>query len=85
MSPLQGLQPAMRVQFREGASNRVDTPFLQATTFEHEHEAPCEGVQPRGPGCNLDLAQYSHTPISSSLYVAEIENISFRISLVISG
>jgi hypothetical protein len=26
------------VQFREGASNRVDTPFLQATTFEHEHE-----------------------------------------------
>src|SRR3984893_4604725 len=31
-----------RVQFREGASNRVDTPFLQAT-FEHEHEAPVEG------------------------------------------
>ena len=26
------------VQFREGASNWVDTPFLQATTFEHEHE-----------------------------------------------
>jgi hypothetical protein len=22
----------------EGASNLVDTPFLQATTFEHEHE-----------------------------------------------
>jgi hypothetical protein len=47
------------VQFREGASNWVDTPFLQATTFEHEHEheheqerrtpnaereAPCEGM-----------------------------------------
>ena len=26
------------MQFREGASNWVDTPFLQATTFEHEHE-----------------------------------------------
>jgi hypothetical protein len=33
------LQPATRVQFREGASNWVDTPFLQATTFEHEHES----------------------------------------------
>ena len=32
------LRPATRVQFREGASNRVDTPFLQATGFEHEHE-----------------------------------------------
>ena len=32
-------QPRGReVQFREGALNRVDTPFLQATTFEHEHE-----------------------------------------------
>ena len=31
-------QPATREQFREGASNWVDTPFLQATTFEHEHE-----------------------------------------------
>src|SRR5258707_10344966 len=30
--------PATRVQFRECASNWVDTPFLQATTFEHEHE-----------------------------------------------
>ena len=27
------------VQFLEGASNRVDTPFLPETTFEHEHEA----------------------------------------------
>jgi len=33
------LQPrGCGVQFREGASNWVDTPFLQATTFEHEHE-----------------------------------------------
>jgi hypothetical protein len=30
--------PGRGVQFREGASNWVDTPFLQATTFEHEHE-----------------------------------------------
>jgi hypothetical protein len=29
---------ARGVEFREGASNWVDTPFLQATTFEHEHE-----------------------------------------------
>ncbi len=29
--------PRPRVQFRKGASNRVDAPFLQATTFEHEH------------------------------------------------
>jgi len=36
-----GLQPRGRgVQFREGASNRVDTPFLQATTFEHERRTP---------------------------------------------
>jgi hypothetical protein len=26
------------MQFREGASNRVDTAFLRATTFEHERE-----------------------------------------------
>src|SRR5260221_14357742 len=37
-APCEHLQPATRVQFREGASNWVDTPFLQATTFEHEHE-----------------------------------------------
>jgi len=30
--------PLRGVQFREGASNWVDTPFLQATPFEHEHE-----------------------------------------------
>jgi hypothetical protein len=34
------LQPATRVQFREGASNWVDTPFLQATTVEHERQMP---------------------------------------------
>jgi len=37
-APCEHLQPATRVQFWEGASNLVDTPFLQATTFEHEHE-----------------------------------------------
>jgi hypothetical protein len=36
--PREQLQPATRVQFREGASNWVDTPFLQATTHKHEHE-----------------------------------------------
>jgi hypothetical protein len=34
------LRPATRVQFREGAPNWVDTPFLQATTFEHERRTP---------------------------------------------
>jgi hypothetical protein len=37
-APCEHLQPAARVQFREGVSSWVDTPFLQATTFEHEHE-----------------------------------------------
>jgi len=33
------IAPLLRgVQFGLGASNWVDTPFLQATTFEHEHE-----------------------------------------------
>jgi hypothetical protein len=36
----QHLEPATRVQFREGASNWVDTPFLQATTLEHERRTP---------------------------------------------
>ena len=38
LPPLQHRQPVMRVQFRGSAPNRVDTPLLQATTFEHEHE-----------------------------------------------
>jgi hypothetical protein len=39
-APHEQLQPATRVQFPEGASNWVDTPFLQATTFEHERRTP---------------------------------------------
>jgi hypothetical protein len=39
-APGDQLQAATRVQFREGASNWVDTPFLQATTFEHERRTP---------------------------------------------
>jgi hypothetical protein len=39
-APHEQLQAATRVQFREGASNWVDTPFLQATTFEHERRTP---------------------------------------------
>jgi hypothetical protein len=61
------LQPATRVQFLEGASNRVDTPFLQATTFEHEHEreAPGERLQPRGREVQFGqdaILRYSSTP-----------------------
>src|SRR5260221_1020795 len=41
--------PATRVQFREGASNWVDTPFLQATTFEHEHERRTPNAERRMP------------------------------------
>jgi hypothetical protein len=36
--PCRALQPATRAQFGLGASNWIDTPFLQATTYEHEHE-----------------------------------------------
>jgi len=39
-APYEHLQPATRVQFWEGASNLVDTPFPQATTFEHERRTP---------------------------------------------
>ena len=61
------LQPATRVQFLEGASNGVDTPFLQATTFEHEHEreAPGERLQPRGREVQFGqdaILRYSSTP-----------------------
>jgi len=41
LPPLQHLQPRGRgVQFGLGASNWVDTPFLQATTHEHERRTP---------------------------------------------
>lgn len=42
------LQPATRVQFREGASYWVDTPFLQAITFEHEHDFEAPGEETGG-------------------------------------
>jgi len=49
-------QPATREQFREGASNWVDTPFLQATTFEHERQTPNAKRQTPGKGASLQIA-----------------------------
>jgi hypothetical protein len=49
-APHEHLQPATRVQFRGGASNWVHTPFLQATTFEHEHERRTPNVEREAPG-----------------------------------
>ena len=48
--PFSTSDPLRGVQFREGASNWVDTPFLQATTFEHEHEHEHERRTPNA-GC----------------------------------
>jgi hypothetical protein len=42
------------VQFREGASNWVDTPFLQATTFEYERQTP--NAEREAPGETGGLA-----------------------------
>jgi len=32
------------MQFREGVSNRVDTPVLQPTTYEHEAPSEVSGA-----------------------------------------
>ena len=55
LPPLQHPQPATRVQFQAGASNRVDTPFLQTTTFEHEHEHEHERLVRAGTFLNRYL------------------------------
>ena len=37
-APFEHLHPATQAQYRQGTSNWVDTPFLQATTLEDEDE-----------------------------------------------
>jgi hypothetical protein len=71
------LPPATRVQFREGASNWVDTPSQQATTDEdedededeHEREAPGERGASLGLSRGIENRGKRTFDLSAELFV----------------